>query len=85
VESHTDNTFATQDINLAAFLHSKRVKLIGIKPIDKYHSEFVFEQPSQELLNAWLQGNTPEKAAVESYRHLLKDSRDAWYGKEGRR
>jgi hypothetical protein len=72
-----NNQFSTQDINLAAYLHANGVILLSIEPLDSFHSSFIFEQPPQELLDYWLSGATIEKQVINSYRHLVKDSRNA--------
>ncbi|MHA1287170.1 MAG: hypothetical protein ACTSPB_07160 [Candidatus Thorarchaeota archaeon] len=67
--------FITDDIQLASYLCSKGVILIGIQPLDRFHSKFIFEKPPKELLDYWLSGASSEKSLINAYRHLLKDSR----------
>lgn len=81
-----NNKFKTKDISLASYLHSHDIQLITIVPLDSFNSEFVFERPPQRLLDAWLGGKLPEKTAIDSYRHLLRDARiaqKASFGKAG--
>jgi hypothetical protein len=68
--------FITQDIILASFLCAKGVILESIERIDSFHSQFIFEPPSQELLDYWLTSAAFERALINAYRHLIRESRN---------
>ena len=71
-----NNKFETEDINLASYLHSNQVQLLEIIPLSEFASKFIFERPDTVLLNNWLSGRLPEKLAIDSYRHLLRDAKE---------
>ena len=71
--------FRTQDINLASYLHAKGIFLRDIKPLDLFSSEFIFDKPPKELLDYWLSGSVAERRVINSYRHLIKDARNAQF------
>lgn len=74
-----NNIFTTEDINLAAFLISKQVKLIEVEALSSRHSRFLLEQPPQRLLNDWLTGaaNSNADRVINCYRHLVRDAKTA--------
>lgn len=72
-----DTKFETGDIALACYLKAKGITLLEIRPVDFWHSLFIFEQPPQTLLASWLSG-FPEASVrdiISEYRHLVKESR----------
>lgn len=70
--------FETSDIKVASYLMSVGIKKLNVIAKGNFNSIFVFEQPPQELLNAWVTGQAlaDPKKVIDSYRHLLRDSRE---------
>lgn len=78
----SDINFKTQDINLAVYLKTKNIRLLNTNSLGPYRAEFIFEPVSQELLNQWLttEATAPLRLAINEYRHLIREARQAETG-----
>ena len=66
--------YETLDINYASFLHSRGVVLLDIKPVHESRSRFCFEQPPEELIELWQEGDDPSIRIIYSYRQLMREA-----------
>lgn len=73
----SNDSFSTRDTILAAYLLAKEITLLEIRPIDKFHSLFIFEQPPEELVDYYVHDGGFERQLIHSYRHLTRDAKRA--------
>lgn len=76
-EGNGKKEFETQDIQFASFLIVNRITLLKMIPLSRYQTIYVFEKPSQDILDKWLLDDEQFKTRhlLNTYRHLLAESR----------
>ena len=72
---YDDNgAFRTTDTPLAAYLYLKDVRLLGIDILENGRGVFLFEQPSENIVEAFRTGKAEASALLyhKSYRSLVR-------------
>ena len=69
----TNGHYETTGLSLASFLYSKGVKFVGIKWLDSRQAVFLFEQPSSEILAAWMLDEGKFIKRYEDAKNALRD------------
>ncbi len=73
-KSKNNNHFETTDLKLAAFLYAKDVFFDGLRWPTPQQAVFLFQQPPDEILAAWLKEEGKFIKKYEDARNFLRDT-----------